>query len=711
MKRLKIILLCFGLLNSLAAAHQTGHKVTYKYEKGSDLLKLFPKGYKIIKPVLTIFDDNQETRFEFSVGAGIVIDQSHQGYLVIKYMDRRFSAYGSHAFEMVDLERKEVFPVVTDVIYEVETGRDDLLIGVQRIAKKADLIFDGTFENADNEYYESTNVLFVIKFDFEAGRYYRTNIVTGAHLPDGNLLFERGNEKGWTRLYSVKNNSLHYSVDQCAKITRQYPLPTKNPTLKTKKQKEKEQSPEINITAIKKSLKAHDYQERIQAAKRLKKIKDKSSLKPLINAMWEEENGDVRYHILLAIVALKDPETVKIVSQKLRDKDPEIRLNAAWILKWLGDKKAVQPLLKSITDQDESVQEAVTGALVKLGDKSIITHLLQDKNPEIRCFAVSNLGDKENKHAVDLLLQCLEANEENIRSEAAQSLGYTENKKAVVPLIKMLNDKSNSVREAAVISLGKLDDPGAVMPLIKLLDNKSVCEAVIESLGKLKDARAVMPLTRLLKDEESYRTVVDALMEIGDKRATGPLLAFLKYEDLFVRRAAAFALEELGDHRIVEPFIVLLEKDISPGLIVALGRFKSQRLVEPLLSVLERENGFEIRNETIKLLGELKSLKAEDLLIKNLGDCSFYIRIAVVETLGKIKSKKAVEPLILLFKTDNNYVREKVAEALGDIGAQRAIEVLRAASQDENIEVRKAVIKALAKLKRLAAATGDILCP
>ncbi|MCP5108267.1 MAG: hypothetical protein GY950_33080 [bacterium] len=117
--------------------------------------------------------------------------------------------------------------MVTDVIFDLKTERDDVLIGVQRIPKDSHISYHGKMEGDllqyyDFDYYESTNVLFVIVFDFQVGRYYRINLTSGTDLPDWNLYFVEASRKKWERLFFVKGDTLHYPLDQDGKIMTQY---------------------------------------------------------------------------------------------------------------------------------------------------------------------------------------------------------------------------------------------------------------------------------------------------------------------------------------------------------------------------------------------------------------------------------------------------------------------------------------------------------
>ena len=81
-------------------------------------------------------------------------------------------------------------------------------------------------------------------------------------------------------------------------------------------------------------------------------------------------------------------------------------------------------------------------------------------------------------------------------------------------------------------------------------------------LAKLKERGDVKGLIKYLKHEKSNlmrATAVNILGDIGDARAVEPLVAMLKYEDWSVRKAAAEALEKIGDPQAVAALEALEE--------------------------------------------------------------------------------------------------------------------------------------------------------
>ncbi len=123
MKKLKKKILILSLLPILffpncAQKSINMTDVTYHLSKGTPLRKNFPNDFKKEYPILTISHGKQTTKFKLPLGTTVWQNKSNFGFLVLKYMDKRFAAFGSDAFLFVDLTENKMFTIVTDVIFE-----------------------------------------------------------------------------------------------------------------------------------------------------------------------------------------------------------------------------------------------------------------------------------------------------------------------------------------------------------------------------------------------------------------------------------------------------------------------------------------------------------------------------------------------------------------------------------------------------------------
>jgi len=184
-------------------------------------------------------------------------------------------------------------------------------------------------------------------------------------------------------------------------------------------------------------------------------------------------------------------------------------------------------------------------------------------------------------------------------------------------LIRQLGGPRKSVRRQAERELVKLGKP-AVPALIKTLEKP--------------------------RDPDLWRQrwrAADALGQIGDKRAISPLVGVL-FDHLPVRLRAAEVLGSFGE--------------LVVGL---LSRFLKTSFVP--------------KEELIIALGETRSDKAVDPLIRCLGDNDPWVRQRAIDALKRINDERAIEPLIGLFDDKDPFVRWAASCAIGRIGGRRII--------------------------------------
>jgi hypothetical protein len=183
---------------------------SYNFRKGSPLRKHLSEDVKIELPVFTTSNGKDEKKISFPIGTEIWKDKKGFGCLIVKYMDKRFAAFGSEAYSFIDINNLEVFTVVTDVIYEIDSQSDDYLIGIQRIPKNVDYL--DVF--GDSEYGDSYQILFIIRFDYIHRRYQRINILSGSTLPDSNQILSQEDLENYKNKFYVQNGILYYEKDK-----------------------------------------------------------------------------------------------------------------------------------------------------------------------------------------------------------------------------------------------------------------------------------------------------------------------------------------------------------------------------------------------------------------------------------------------------------------------------------------------------------------
>lgn len=178
-------------------------------------------------------------------------------------------------------------------------------------------------------------------------------------------------------------------------------------------------------------------------------------------------------------------------------------------------------------------------------------------------------------------------------------------------------------------------------------------------------------------------------------------LAALAHADSRLRRQAAAALEVLADRRAVEPLISLLGKDEQQGVRAnaarALGKMGDRRAALPLIQALQ-DPAWEVRSSAVCALERLADPRAALPLIAVLQDQEGDVAYHATRALGKLRDPRAVGPLVERLKGDDRDLGPSLSAALGQLG-EAAFEPLVETLKHGNSEARTHAALALAFLR------------
>lgn len=287
-----------------------------------------------------------------------------------------------------------------------------------------------------------------------------------------------------------------------------------------------------------------------------------------------------------------------------------------------------------------------------------------------------------------------------IREEAATLLGGFKDPRAVCPLVSILKDRDRSVREAAIGALTSIGEP-SIMPLGACLGDPelSVQEAASAILASIADGRVRDPLIRALQSHDWIVRMhaAKALGRIREPESVPPLIPLLQDNVKAVREEVSGALASIGDAAIPALLDALRHEEwlVRLHAVEALGKAKSRKAVEPLLSTLFNDRDSAIREDAVRALGEIGDSQAVEFLYAAMKEPA--LRTLAVEALGRIGDRRAVPHLIdVVTGTNPPDVTRPVAgcgdqwneevitqaaavRALGAIGDDAALPVLVAA--------------------------------
>ncbi len=186
---------------------------------------------------------------------------------------------------------------------------------------------------------------------------------------------------------------------------------------------------------------------------------------PLYNMIRDPgEDQDIRQlaSIQLSVILpfLEGPQT--LIDNLLRDiknKDPLMRLNAAFALGWEGNYQAFAPLVELLYDSDIQVQQTAVNALFNLGDNRILNPLLErlEQGPleQKRCI-LFNLWRfySRQKDVLSLYIKYMDHENPELRFDSLALLGsVTGIKNYMYACRKRLGDVDPRIRALALKQL------------------------------------------------------------------------------------------------------------------------------------------------------------------------------------------------------------------------------------------------------------------
>jgi len=414
-----------------------------------------------------------------------------------------------------------------------------------------------------------------------------------------------------------------------------------------------------------------------------------------------------------------DAKKIKLMIDKLKNKDPKIKSEAADSLGDNGNKEAVPHLIPLLKDENAYVRQAAARALGKLKATDAVVPLidcLNDLDLYVLAWTIWALGEIRDPKAIDALTPFLYHKEEKLRDNSFEALRKFEGQDARRKMVNILIDHAKSSYWPAESMLSKLislegddvilqavkdpegNEAQTVKNYIKLMEAnvRNVSDIAKKGLKEHKDRELLISeLSSFIRRVDRPRDPIninekiqvqrlsdanDSIRFIGelkDPRGLPILMDILKNRNTFSKSAVRTAIDSLGDWGHAEAanlFLAILadtNEDVGcrRSAARALGKFGSEKAVKTLIDIVKNEN------EKIEL------------------------RIAAASSLGDIRDKRAVEPLITVLKNSREdlWLRIASASALGNIGDKRAIGPLQEALKDH--AVKNAAQSALSKMK------------
>jgi HEAT repeat protein len=315
-------------------------------------------------------------------------------------------------------------------------------------------------------------------------------------------------------------------------------------------------------------------------------------------------------------------------------------------------------------------------ALGAVGGTEVVPGLilaLSDKDKDVRRYAAIFLGRwcAGKEHAVEALESHLLDSSPEVVWHVMSALktlgktGYRTRDDVARHLVGKLKHPENREKQYAVHALEMTGNTLACKPLLKALDSPdataSLLDGISQAMGNIGCVGIVPALLKLFSNEKKEQAVRSAaamaLKALGDKRVNDHALPLLDSTTDWLRSLAVKMVGFENNTAAVQKLIAIVEDRkedtyIRYLAIMSLGKIGDAGAVEPIGKVFSEEDDM-LGAAAATALGEIGTVKAESHLIKALDDLSPEVVILAAYHLGKLGSKDALLPVYkLLYRND-----------------------------------------------------------
>ncbi|CAN5921397.1 c-type cytochrome [soil metagenome] len=391
------------------------------------------------------------------------------------------------------------------------------------------------------------------------------------------------------------------------------------------------------------------------------------------------------------------------LGELLKNQDMRVRRKAQFELAKRGDKGAnvFRKSIKQRSHQLARVHGIIGMSQLARQDQKYakaLLPLLKDRDPEIRAQAAKWLGDVRHKEAGKALMPLLKDQNSRARFFAAEALGRIAYEPAVAPIIEMLqanNDEDVYLRHAGSLALARI---GKAEPVAALFSHSSraLRIAAVVALRRMQHPG----IASFLADQDEF-VVTEAARAINDDLsikealpALGNLLVNTRFTNEALIRRSINANLRVGTDQAMQNLIDYSRKEGSPVAMRTEAMAALSTWAKP--SVLDRVDG-RYRGEINRDPTGVTS-KAADPLIQLLSHQEPAIRIGAVQAISKLQIAQASPNLMARLKEDQMpEVRVEALRAMGSMNDKQLGKAIEQALSDQEKSVRIAGLDILGR--------------
>jgi HEAT repeat protein len=392
---------------------------------------------------------------------------------------------------------------------------------------------------------------------------------------------------------------------------------------------------------------------------------------PVLTRLIESPNPELRSTLVKTLVAITDrihadvwatrdaTTWLTLLSEALRDPDPDCRVAAIMALGRLRDRRGTRLILNACrgwaNPGDEAIDRAVF-ALAAIGDAPRLIEAVRpdETEPALGTVLIRTLGHMRCADAVPALAAvrlgspCWE-----LRKLAVQALAMIGTDEAMRAVQQALGDPTGYVRAEAI--------------------------RVLAESGRLSDLQSVLDLLTVERYADVRADIVAALATVSSHDIGLSAVALLDHPRAAVRESAAQLIGRMVLPEGLQPLLVALndpEWAVRQAVVEALGRYDDPRACQALIIAMSDDHE-QVRLAAVMGLAQSDRPEGRRAIIGlGLRDADVWVRYRAIERLGANRAAEAVTALTTIAADvrEPDFLRRAAEAALAaiDVRAPRA---------------------------------------
>ena len=292
----------------------------------------------------------------------------------------------------------------------------------------------------------------------------------------------------------------------------------------------------------------------------------KSEMVPDLIARMGGRDPMIKIHLIKLLQRFDSPQINTALEVELKDPNKMVRAAALSALASRGSNVNIAAVAKLLQDQDLDVMHKAVDMMIQINHPDTVKYLteaLKDESEYSRRAAVEVLNEVGSQNSVKELLAAIKDDDWWVRSRAGDALAEIGGPRVIDSVVTLINDEDEEIRRTAIEILNSAKDERAVDHLIAATDDSDwwVRERAIDALSQIGSPKALPKLESMLgQDPKTDAVIVRALSKIGNQTHVTKVIPLLNSPAREVRIEAVKALSKLADEVSADSIRDVLQK-------------------------------------------------------------------------------------------------------------------------------------------------------